>query len=294
MLLLGFAESSHQARSIARLAGIDYAEIQVHHFPDGESRLTLPTSLPSQVAIYRSLDQPNDKLLELFLLSSALREAGVEALILIAPYLCYMRQDRAFAAGEVISQKHLGKLLAAHFDGLITVDPHLHRTPQLVQAVPVKQAITLHATIPMAEFLQQIPNTPLLLGPDSESRQWVEEIAQRQGLAFGVANKLRHGDRQVEIQLPELDYRDRHIILVDDVVSSGHTMAETARAVLRAGALTVDCLVTHALLAEGAEGLLQEAGVHRIYSTDAIPHHSNCLSLAPLLAQALQPLIRKQ
>ncbi|MDH5183961.1 MAG: ribose-phosphate diphosphokinase [Gammaproteobacteria bacterium] len=292
MLLLGFAESSHQARAIARQAGIDYAEIQVHHFPDGESRLTLPTSLPSQVAIYRSLDQPNSKLLELFLLSSALREAGVEELILIAPYLCYMRQDRAFAEGEVVSQKHLGKLLAAHFDGLITVDPHLHRTPQLALAVPVKHAIALHATEPMAEFLQQMPDTPVLLGPDEESRQWVEEIAHRQGLEFAVANKLRHGDRKVEIRLPELDYQDRHIILVDDVVSSGHTMAEAARGVLQAGASTVDCLMTHALFAEGAETLLQEAGIERIYSTDAIPHHSNCLSLAPLLAQTLRPLLR--
>lgn len=294
MLLLGFEESSQQARAVAGKAGIDYAGIHIHRFPDGESRLTLPGSLPSQVAIYRSLEQPNDKLLELFLASSALREAGVEELILIAPYLCYMRQDQAFAPGEVVSQKHLGKLLASHFDGLITVDPHLHRTPQLSLAVPVKSAITLHATKPMAEFLQQLPDTPLLLGPDLESRQWVEEIAQRQGLEFGVANKLRHGDRKVEIRLPKLDYRDRHIMLVDDVVSSGHTMAEAARNVLKAGASTVDCLVTHALFAQGAETLLHEAGITHIYSTDAIPHHSNCLSLAPLLAQALLALIRER
>lgn len=292
MLLLGFAESTHQARAVARLAALDYAEIGIHHFPDGESRLTLPTSLPSQVIIYRSLEQPNDKLLELFLVSSALREAGVKQLTLIAPYLCYMRQDQAFAIGEVVSQKHVGKLLAAHFDGLITVDPHLHRTPLLSQAVPVKNAVTLHASKAMAEFLQTLEEAPLLLGPDLESRQWVEEIARSQGLEFAVADKLRLSDHKVEVSLPQLNYSGRHVILVDDVVSSGHTMAEAARGLLKAGAAKVDCLITHALFAEGAEKLLNESGVHRIFSTDAIPHHTNCLSLAPLLADALNTMIQ--
>ncbi|MDH5360086.1 MAG: ribose-phosphate diphosphokinase [Gammaproteobacteria bacterium] len=291
MLLLGFRESSLQARAVAELAGLDYAEVGIHHFPDGESRLTLPTELAAKVVIYRSLEQANDRLLELLLLSRALREAGVTQLILVAPYLCYMRQDRAFAAGEIVSQRHVGQLLAEHFDGLITVDPHLHRTPQLQQAVPVDYAIALHATEAMAEFLQTFKQ-PLLLGPDAESRQWVEEIAQLQGLEFGVASKLRHGDRKVEISLPRLDYQGRHVVLVDDVVSSGHTMAEAAQGLLQAGAARVDCLVTHALFAEGAENLLHTAGIKHIYSTDAIPHHSNCLSLAPLLSAALRTLLQ--
>ena len=291
MLLLGFAESSTQARAVAEQAGLAYAQIDCHRFPDGESRLSLPTELPTRVAIYRSLEQANAKLLELFMLSMALREAGVEQLILIAPYLCYMRQDRAFAPGEVVSQRHVGRLLANHFDGLITVDPHLHRTPQLQQAVPVNCPITLHASVAMAEFLASLPGTPpLLLGPDEESRQWVAEIAAKQGLEFAVANKLRRGDRQVEVQLPSLDYRGRHVMLVDDVVSSGHTLAEASHALLHAGAAQVDCLVTHALFADGAEALMHAAGVEHIYSTDAIIHPSNKLSLAPLLAEALRPL----
>lgn len=291
MLLLGFTESSHQASAVAAQAGLDYAEVKTHHFPDGESRLGLPLVLPARVVIYRSLDQANDRLLELFLISRTLREAGVKQLILIAPYLCYMRQDQAFAPGEIISQRHVGRLLAEHFDALITVDPHLHRTPELQQAVPVKNAITLHATEAMADFLQQFEQ-PLLLGPDAESRQWVEEIARQQGLEFGVASKQRRGDRQVEISLPALNCRNRHVVLVDDVVSSGHTMAEAARALLNAGASRVDCLVTHALFAEDAEALLQAAGIQHIFSTDAIPHHSNCLSLAPLLARALHPVLQ--
>jgi len=291
MLLLGFTESSHQARAVAEQAGLDYAEVGIHHFPDGESRLTLPTDLPAKVVIYRSLEQANDRLLELFLLSRALREAGVTQRILIAPYLCYMRQDQAFAPGEVVSQRYVGQLLAEHFDGLITVDPHLHRTPQLQQAVPVDDAITLHASEAMAGFLQAFER-PLLIGPDAESRQWVEEIAQQQGLEFGVASKLRHGDRRVEVNLPQQDYQGRHVVLVDDVVSSGHTMAEAAQGLLQAGAARVDCLVTHALFAQGAEDLLHHAGIEHIYSTDAIPHPSNCLSLAPLLSRALRSVLQ--
>ena len=139
-LVLGFPEYAGQGRRLAAAAGLDYADVGIHHFPDGESRVRLPPRLPSRIVFCRSLHRPNDKLVELALAAHTARELGAERLTLVAPYLCYMRQDKAFAPGEAVSQRIAGALIADWFDELITVDPHLHRTLSLEQAVPVGSA----------------------------------------------------------------------------------------------------------------------------------------------------------
>ena len=167
-LLLGFPESHKQARELAELVEVSYADIEIHRFPDGESKVTLPAELlksHSQIIIYRSLDHPNEKLIELILAAEGAKELGSKNLTLIAPYLAYMRQDKAFNPGEVVSQNVIGKLLATIFDAVITVDSHLHRIQNLSQAIPTELALNLIATEPMATFIQAQVDKPFLLGP---------------------------------------------------------------------------------------------------------------------------------
>ncbi|MDX1823266.1 MAG: phosphoribosyltransferase family protein, partial [Thiohalomonadales bacterium] len=110
------------------------------------------------------------------------------------------------------------------------------------------------------------------------------------GFTWAVASKQRIGDRNVQIKLPDVDFHKRFVVLVDDVISSGHTVAETTKLVIAAGAEKVCCLITHALFADGALGLVHEAGVDTIWSSDSIPHESNVIPLADLLANGLHGL----
>ncbi len=286
-LVLGFPEGEIQARALAEAAGLPYAGVAVHRFPDGESQVRLPHKLPERLVIYRSLDRPNEKLVELALAVATARDLGARDLTLVAPYLCYMRQDKAFVPGEAVSQRILGALLAEWFDALVTVDPHLHRVPRLADAVPVKHAICLSAAGPMAEFLEHALDGPLVLGPDSESHQWVAAVAATQGLDYGVAVKERLGDREVRICLPELDFRGRAVVLVDDVVSTGSTLVATAEALRPEHPASVSVLVAHGLFVEGALERLAGAGVTAIWSSDSVPHPTNRVYLARLLAGAL-------
>jgi ribose-phosphate pyrophosphokinase len=114
-----------------------------------------------------SLDRPNDKLIELELAAATALQLGAELLTLVAPYLCYMRQDTAFHPGEAVSQHIVGELLARRFDTVITVDPHLHRTSVLQQAVPVRRAMALSAASAMADRLASRSDSPLLIGPET-------------------------------------------------------------------------------------------------------------------------------
>lgn len=286
-IVLGFPEYTAPARRLAEKAGLDYADVEIHRFPDGESRVRLPSSLPADVILCRSLDDPNRKLVEIELAAATALELGADRLTLVAPYLCYMRQDRAFHPGEAVSQRIVGRLLARHLDGLVTVDPHLHRTPRLADAVPVRRAIALSAAPVMVDWLANHPGRPLLVGPDAESAQWVGAIADASGLAHGVATKERLGDHEVRIELPDLPFTGREIVLVDDVASTGHTLAEAARQLKARGAGTISVLVTHALFVDDALEALAAAGVGSVHSTDSIPHPSNTLELAALLAAAL-------
>lgn len=294
-LLLHFDDEQAPALRLAQACGIPAACVLRHRFPDDELRLCLPVdaagAMPTHLLIYRSLDRPNHKLIELLLATRQARELGARHIVLVAPYLAYMRQDIAFHPGEVVSQRVVGHFLADLFDAVLTVDPHLHRISALHEAIPLKQAISLSGAPMLARLIARHLDQPLLIGPDAESAQWIEAAALAQGFDFGVCTKVRRGDKAVDIILPELDVSGRAVVLLDDVASSGHTLAVAAHLLHQAGAASVDVAVTHALFAGDALGVIKAAGVRHVWSTDCIAHESNAISMAPALAQALSGVL---
>ncbi len=289
--LIAFPDYVPQTQRLAEAAKLPAETLKLHSFPDAEVLVTLPATIPRHVILCRSLHQPNAKLIELMLAAQGAREAGAQTVSLIAPYLCYMRQDTAFHPGEVVSQRIIGQWLANYFDNVLTVDAHLHRIHRLSDAIPVHQAINLTATAPMAAFLRREVEHPFLVGPDSESEQWVAAIAAHDHWDYAVGAKKRLGDRQVEIHLPQRDYSQRHIVLVDDVASTGQTLLQAARALHPFAPASISVLVTHALFVGDALAELEQAGVRQIWSCDSIPHATNAVSLATQLADALQQTI---
>ncbi len=291
MLILAFPEYRRQAERLAQTLKISVQDVCLHHFPDAESLLRLPVELPEHVIICRSLNQPNDKLIELMLCAETARELGAVRLTLVAPYMCYMRQDTANQPGEAVSQRVIGHLLADLFDDIITVDPHLHRISRLSQAIPIENAISLTAADEIGHYLQRKLAHAVLLGPDAESKQWVAAIAERIGFEYCVAEKKRLGDKQVTISLPEYDFQHKTVVMIDDVASTGRTLAKAATAVLDAGADQVHAAMTHALFCGDAEAHIRQAGVSQIWSTDSISHGSACIHLDTLLATAIETML---
>jgi ribose-phosphate pyrophosphokinase len=287
MLILAFPETLPQAQALAQALQCPCAGIEVHAFPDQESLLRLPEAVPEQVILFRSLDRPNHKLVELLLAAETARRLGAREVTLVVPYLCYMRQDQAFRPGQAISQAIIGRFLAGLCDTLITVDPHLHRVTELGSAVPARRAITLSAAPLIGRFIAGQCARPLLVGPDAESEQWVRQAADTIDADHVVASKVREGDSRVRIQLPYHDYQGRNVVLVDDMVSTGHTLMAAAALLHERGAAHVDAACTHALFGTETQRALEQAGIARIWSTDSIPHPSNHIALAELFAAAL-------
>lgn len=290
--VLGFAESEAPARRLAEQLGLPCHMVSVHRFPDGESLVRVIPGIEDAI-LYRSLDDPNDKLIELVLASAALRDGGCRRITLVAPYMAYMRQDRAFRPGEAVSQRVIGGLIAGIVDRVVTVNPHLHRTAGIEAVFPGIEAIVIDAAPAFAEMLAAEGLAPgtVVLGPDSESRPWVESLAGRLGLAAMTAEKRRAGDAAVALRLDDgVSLTGRHVVLLDDIVSTGTTLAACARAARVAGAVRVEALVVHALHDADTAGRLAAAGIERLRSSDSVSHPTNSLRLAPLLARALQSM----
>ncbi len=285
--LYAFAETREPAERLAAALDIPFHEVSLHRFPDGESLVRVEPP-PPVALLYRSLDDPNAKLVELLLAASALEENGADRVMLVAPYLAYMRQDMAFEPGQAVSQRIIGELLASRFDGVLTIDPHLHRIHALDEVMPGTDAISVTAAPVLSRVLEG-EGSPVLVGPDSESRQWVEGIARPSGLDVLVGSKQRAGDRQVTVEIPNIDLvAGRDAIMVDDVISSGMTLQETARLLRSAGARSVQAIATHCLASEADIACLHEAGIETIRSCDTVPGATATIPVAGLLAEVIR------
>ena len=282
--------SSRDAAAVAARLGVPFHEIGVHAFPDGEIRVTVGPASTTTI-IYASLDRPNDKLIALMFAAEALRRGGAERLVLVAPYLCYMRQDAAFHEGEAISQKVTGLLLARCVDRVVTVDAHLHRTPDIATVFPGIQSDNLSAMPAISETLRKtgLDAATAIVGPDAESLPWVSNLAGRLHLSHIVARKVRRGDRSVAVEFQDRTrIAGRPALIVDDIVSSGGTIIACAKALTAGGATVIDAVVTHALFSAEICKEMIASGIRSIRSTHSVPHFTNAIPLDGLFADALK------
>ena len=262
--------------------------LSTRDFPDGETYLRIDDDVQGRhVAVLCTLHDPNPRFLPLAFIADTLRELGAASVGLVAPYLAYMRQDARFEPGESITSISFARLVSRQFDWLVTVDPHLHRWRALSDIYPIP-AVALQAAPLMADWIRDHVQHPVIVGPDEESAQWVSGVAERAGCPFEVLRKQRRGDRDVSVsRLTPDQWPGRTPVLVDDIISSGQTLAQTVRQCLAAGSAAPVCVGVHGVFAPEALATLQQAGAGRVVTTNSIPHPSNAIDLAPLLAGAV-------
>ena len=288
-LLFALDAPKKLASSLLRHTGFDLGEIDRRQFPDGESYARLLTPVEARdVVLLCSLDRPDAKTLPLLFAADAARMQDARSVGLAAPYLAYMRQDKAFRQGEAVTSVTYSHLLSSHFDWLVTVDPHLHRYPRLdsIYSIP---AIAASAVAPIAEWITKNVERPFLIGPDVESEQWVEKIARLAAAPFTVFHKTRQGDREVSIEGTKAPIpAGATPVIVDDIASSARTMIEAVRMLKMNDAQPPLCIAVHALFAGDAFPELLEAGPAGVVSTNTVAHETNVIDVSPVIAEAIQ------
>ncbi|MBB5213155.1 ribose-phosphate diphosphokinase [Microbulbifer hydrolyticus] len=271
-----------------------HGELEMRHFPDGESYLRVRSPVHERhCVLLANLSQPDEKLLPLLFLAHTLRALGAASIGLVAPYLCYMRQDKAFQPGEAVTSRIFAGLISDAVNWLLTVDPHLHRYHSLAEIYSIP-AHALSGMPAMQTWIEAQPEEFLLVGPDAESQQWVSALAHATGRPYIVGKKQRHGDRSVTVTLPEdAQIRRSAVLIVDDVISSGHTVLETTAALKRAGAGSIVCAAVHGVFAEDADRKILQAGADRLATSNSIPGQYGAFDLSPVLIPAVKALLRE-
>lgn len=289
-LLFSFPGNEH----LANLIPCEKGRAFFHHYPDGETLVRIESDVSGRdVVALCSLDRPDDKVMALMFFAHTARELGAKSVRLIAPYLGYMRQDKRFHDGEAITSNIFANFLSGLFDGLVTIDPHLHRHKTMSEFYKT-YAMAMHASDLVSAWIKGNVKNPLLIGPDTESSQWVIQTAKQYNWPHLILNKTREGDEDVRVDTPDFyTYHDHTPVLVDDIISTGHTMMETIKGIQSAGLVAPICIGIHAVFAGASYNDLKKSGAAQIVTTNTIQHETNAIDISSLLTAGHLSLLQE-
>jgi ribose-phosphate pyrophosphokinase len=292
-ICFSFPQDALIGRSLADALESAHGELEIHRFPDDETRVRVGTGCANKnVILVCGGHGPNANALPLFFAAHAARAMGALSVGLVAPYLAYMRQDASFQPGEAVSARAYAQFLSSAVDWVVTVDPHLHRIESLGDIFSIP-ALCVSSMPAVSDWIERNVEDAVIVGPDSESAQWVSSVARRIGIPWTVLHKTRTGDRQVSVTLPDAELlRGRSAVIVDDIASSGRTLVEAAHALRTQSSGPVICVVVHALFAPDVESAIRDAGVTRFVSTNTVAHATNAIDVVPLLAERIRSLTK--
>ncbi len=295
MIITSCGNSEGIAKKLASELKLKYSPLTIASFPDGDIYLKFNTELKGQkiVIVQSFFPHPDMSLFDVVFAAKTAKDLGAKKVILVAPYLGYMRQDKRFHSGECISSRVMADLLNGSVDKLITFDPHLHRYKSLKDIFTIP-TVRLTANPLIAEFIKkQFPakyfKNEVIIGPDWESYQWANDIAKAVGVKATVLEKKRLSSWHVqERMINPVPIRGRDVIIVDDIISTGRTIAEAAKKAKKMGARSVMAIGVHGILIEDALAKMHKAGVGKLVTTNCIEQPSNKIDVTPLLLQELK------
>ncbi|WP_049928159.1 ribose-phosphate diphosphokinase [Halopiger goleimassiliensis] len=285
MIVSGSASQSLAAALAAELEE-PLAVADYDRFPDGELLVTVPELADRDVdrAIVVASTVSSDAHLELLQLQDAAREAGVDEVVTVIPYLGYGRQDEAFEAGQPISARAVARAISTGTDRVLTVTPHEESVCEFFEPT----ATAVDAAGRLAEPLPADLADPVFLAPDAGAIELAETVRDAYGAGTtDYFEKTRHSGTEVEISPSDVDVADRDVVVVDDIIATGSTMSEAVGVLSDRGVGRVVVTCVHPLLVRNAATKLARAGVEAIYGTDTIERPTSAVSVAPALAREL-------
>jgi len=279
------------ARRISELLSAPLVNVKVKRFPDGEFYFKFEENIAGEhLIIVQTLEPPQDiRAMELFLVLHTARDLGAETVRVFIPYLAYSRQDRRYLEGECLSSAAMAEIIEEMgADALYTIDVHNERVLRMYK-IPV---YNLTASGELARyFAGKGLKDPVIIAPDDEdmARRRVQYAAKVLNADWDVLEKKR--DRytgEIITFSKELNVRNRDIIIIDDIVSTGRTAANAAKILKDQGAKRVFVGVSHLLLMGEAEKIIMESGVEEIAGTDSVTNRYVKVSVAPIFVRALK------
>ncbi|MGB3344188.1 MAG: ribose-phosphate pyrophosphokinase [Aequorivita sp.] len=294
-ILFSLPGNEELSAKLSIILNFELGNLVLRKFPDGETYIRILSNVKDKnVFFICTFHQPDSKLLPVYFLSKGAKSLGAKKVFLIAPYLAYMRQDKIFNAGEAVTSIYFGQLISQFAEGLVTIDPHLHRIRPLSNVYHIPCSV-IHAAGEISKWIIENVYNPLLLGPDEESMQWVSEVAKNAGAPFIILKKNRRGDKDVEVSVPDVSkFKHATPVLIDDIIATARTMMATVKLLKDKGMKPPICIGVHAVFAGNAYEELLDCGVDRIVTCNTIHHPSNIIDLSVILAEGIEKLLHEE
>ncbi|UCE58065.1 MAG: ribose-phosphate diphosphokinase [Candidatus Bathyarchaeota archaeon] len=257
-------------------------------FPDGESYLRLDGDVKDEeVVIVQTTGPPQDThIMQLFLMIDAAKGLGAEIVIAVIPYLAYARQDKRFLPGEAISIETFNKLInASGIDRFLTVNIHKENVLKKF-SIPTENLSAM--TLLAKHFESKGLTGAFSLAPDKGALNLAKEASKVLDGGCGCLRKERdHLTGEILIEEKRFNVEGRDVIVFDDIISTGGTIAAAVELLKAQGAKRVYAACVHPLLVGEAQRKIMQAGAEEIVGTDCVPSSVSVVSVAPLIAEAL-------
>lgn len=280
MKVIGTEPSQILASRIADALRTEIVGVKFSKFPDGELYLRTGTIADEMVVVGSIIDP--DSFVQLLLLIDACEGSEIQ---LVLPYMGYARQDKKFHDGEPVSARAIARAVSQNVNQCITVNIH---DPSILLnfSVPARN-ISVAETI--GDYIAGIDlKDPLVLAPDDGAALFAQAVAKKGGWDCDHLDKTRISGEEVSIAPRKLSAGNRSVIIVDDIISTGGTIATAASMLVQQGAREVYAACVHGVLSGGAFARLKAAGIREIVCSDTIERGCSRYSAAGMIAGAVR------
>jgi len=282
MYIISGTASKTVAEDISKELNVPLAEIISKRFPDNEMYIQITDDIANEDIVIVQTTYPDPNIIELFLLQNAVEESNAKSITVVIPYFGYARQDTKFKEGEPISAKALANLISLSADKVITVDPHKEHILDFFSTT----ALSCTAVPELAKYLKN-KKIDMVLAPDKGALERAKQASKIIDCDFDYMEKKRIDGNTIEIKPKSLDAKNKNVAIIDDIISTGGTMAKSIKELKKYGAKKVFVSCTHGLFAGEAIKKLTYAGCDEIISTDTIVSKFSKVKIAPCIAKLL-------
>lgn len=282
MYIIGGTASKIVAENLSKKMRVPLASIQFKRFPDNELYIRILDDISGEDIIVVQTSYPDSCIVELFLLQNAIKEAGAQKVTAVIPYFGYGRQDKKFEDGEPISAQALARLISINADQIITVDPHKSHILNFF-TVP---AASCSAVPELAKFLKK-KTVDLILAPDKGAIERARQASEIIGCNYDYLEKTRISSTKVSVKTKKIAAKNKTIAIIDDIISTGGTMATATCELKKQGAHRIYITCTHGLFVKDSVEKLCSAGCDEIIATDTILSKYSKVSTASCISKLL-------
>lgn len=295
-LIFSLTANKKLTADIANILGLDVSEVIVSHFADGETLCEPVESVRDKncYIIQSTCGPVNENLMEILIFVDALKRSSAKTINVVMPYYGYARQDRKGKPRQPITSRLVADLLkTSGVDRVVCVDLHASQIQGFFSCVVDEiTAIPLLST----HFYGKVQQDWVTVSPDHGGVNRARKVAERLNTPIAIIDKRRSRPNEAEVMHIIGDVKDKHCVMIDDIIDTAGSCSEGARALLKAGAKSVRIAATHGIFSSPAKQRLLESGVfEEVVITDSIPLKEEMnspkitvLSLAPMLAKIIE------